>query len=361
MGNKAASAIMGPIGVMLGHQWGAELGTSGGMWATGGKMNDKGEWEGGNKDVARATGAITGTAMDLAFGLPGVLTGMAVDTVGSPFDWMGGNVGGVMGSAGAMARGETHGINAQDNQGIFGNILTEIMGTALDVGRVSSGKYNNEALGGAVDREMLTTGTSKALFDTGASLQPAVDGFVKSINDGTTTVGNGFKGIGDAIINSVNAGIAGVSTLGTLIIDNVTNGLAGVVGLGTTIYNYILDAIKGIPVVGGLVSTAENVAATAGSTVKSLVGNIVPGAADGGIIAATGYIEAHAGEVIGNINDVKSAVSNTSSTSSGSTISINIPITVYGSSSSVASDIKKELESYLPQLLRKYNVASQGI
>lgn len=415
-GTAVASKGLGALGAYLGHDFFVDTGSRTSKFVAGSLGG------GENNQLAGQAGRYAGGLLgDLTGGGWGIVGGMIADTIGSnPLGLTNNTYGGFLGSARDFGQGKTSRIEG-NKFGIFGDVGAEAMNWGFgagqwarrgitgsnsgDVGKVvggaiasvpgtvygdvagslgavyGAGQQFGGAARGAVQGYMqdMTKATGGAGANAGEQVKASVNASVEAFNSAMTGLNANVKTSGDSIMmafagttaNVINGGIdmaAGFSGISSTITGALNGGLAGLSGIGESIKNAIMGFVTGAG--GGAVKAVAGI----GEGILKGGGDILgalTGAADGGLMTKDGIINAHRGELIGPIERV-SNVLNTGAqatrnqsqnvTSSTNQISISIPIQINGNADrSTVMNLKSELESLLPKMLRQYDVKKMGI
>ena len=389
-----------------------EMGADVGARSTGGKWVDEVDYEGnvigghveGGSEVAKDIGGMIGATINDAMG--GAVTGSMFGPVGA----VGGAIvqAGIIGTIqdlfGIAAEGKEKqaagptGAHLENQYGAPGSLIATSYNFGADVGSLSRGDKSGLEKDGLFGTPFLAAyDTGQAVKNFGADVGAAFGALSRGDKPGLEKaglVGTPFLAAYDAGQAVKNADWDSVFKNAALTMETaVIGGISGIFapGLGATFVaanmqteNALTEAINGafialpemimgalsggMEVLGSIgriifdmvksfisnpVGSIVNTVGSVVSTVGNFVGGLIPGAAEGGMITSTGFINAHAGEVIGPIDKVLSG----SSTSSSQTINVSIPITIQGNASGdTVQKMKEMLEVMLPKMLKTYNV-----
>lgn len=188
----------------------------------------------------------------------------------------------------------------------------------------------------------------------------------EALNTAISTVAEAVTNFGTIITTGATTAGAQLVGLGSAILETVKSGLVGLEGLGSMIKEFILGMIRGIPIIGDTAATVVNAVTNPVGTAMNIVG-----LANGGLMTKSGIVEAHAGEVIGPLSSVADIISNKavstlntsgSVSSGGNTYSVSVPITINGNADErTIRDLKRQLQTLLPELLREFDTRAKGI
>lgn len=358
----AVAPVIGGGVSMLGHDWMTEFSANMAGKLTGGKYNEEtGRVEGGNKTAQDIAGMAGATFNDVSgWALTGATVGSVVPGVGTAIGALTGagvglTVGGIQDlfriadeAKGKREAGDTGHLEGQYGLVGSGIAMAYNLGTDVREGRGIPGAI---AGAGAATGEAITSGISVAS---------------ESISNALTNAAANIAAFNEMLLSGAQQAGTALIGVGTTILEMVTSGLTGLADLGSMIRETILGMIKNIPIVGDAAATVVGAITNPVSTVKDIVG-----LANGGLMTKSGIVEAHAGEVIGPLSSISDIISNKavstlntsgSVSSGGNTYSVSVPITINGNADDrVVKDLRRQLESLLPGLLKEYDMQSKGI